>query len=129
MDHYCQGDCFLGEAFLETPHRLAVSLRDLSDVLGGRQVALARELTKLNEEIWRGSLPEASEYFKAPRGEFVIVVAGRAASKPRWTQAELLAAIRKRAKAGETPAQLAARLSTQSGWPRREIYKLSTRGN
>jgi len=115
--------------FLETPHRLADSLRDLSAVFGDRQVALARELTKLHEEIWRGSLHEALEYFKAPRGEFVIIVAGRAATRARWTRAELLAALRKRARAGETPAQYAARLSAESGWPRREIYKLATREN
>ncbi len=116
--------------FLESPHRLPDSLRDLSEVLGDRQVALARELTKLHEEIWRGSLVEAVDYFKAPRGEFVIVVGGRPAeSRARWTQAQLLSAIKKLMKAGEPPADLAAQLSTQSGWPRREIYKLATRGD
>jgi len=116
--------------FLESPHRLLDSLRDLSAILGDRQVALARELTKLHEEIWRGSLLEAMDYFKAPRGEFVIVVGGRpAASRTRWTQAELLAAIRRHANAGGSPAELAAQLSAKSGWPRREIYRLATRGN
>ncbi len=115
--------------FLETPHRLVDSLRDLSEVLGDRRVALARELTKLHEEIWRGGLLEAMDHFKAPRGEFVIIVAGQAAaSTPRWTQPQLVAAVRKHMRAGEAPAELAARLAAQSGWPRREVYRLATRG-
>jgi 16S rRNA (cytidine1402-2'-O)-methyltransferase len=116
--------------FLESPHRLLDALRDMSEVLGDRQVALARELTKLHEEIWRGRLLEAPGFFKTPRGEFVLVVGGwGATSSRRWTQTELLAAIRIRGKAGEPPAKLAAQLSTQSGWPRREVYKLATRRN
>ncbi len=115
--------------FLEAPHRLAESLRDLSDSLGDRRVALARELTKLHEEIWRGSLAEAIDHFKAPRGEFVIIVDGRTGTpSTRGTQPRLLAAIRQRARAGLGPADLAAQLSRQSGWPRREIYRLATRG-
>ncbi len=115
--------------FLETPHRLTDSLADLSEVLGDRRVALARELTKLHEEIWRGSLREAMDHFSGPRGEFVIVVAGRAdAPSVRWTQPQLAAAVQKRLRAGDAPSELAARLSGQSGWPRREIYKLATRG-
>ncbi len=115
--------------FLETPHRLVDSLADLSEVLGDRRVTVARELTKLHEEIWRGSLHEAMDHFSAPRGEFVIVVAGQAdAPRGRWTQPQLAAAVKKRLQAGDAPSELAARLSTRSGWPRRQIYKLATRG-
>lgn len=116
--------------FLESPHRLVDALRDLSETLGNRQAALAREMTKVHEEIWRGGLLEAVDSFKTPRGEFVIVVGGRtAASQARWAEAELLAAIRRQAKAGRSPAELAAKLAPQSGWPRRDIYKLATRGD
>jgi 16S rRNA (cytidine1402-2'-O)-methyltransferase len=113
--------------FLETPHRLLDSLEDLAGILGGRQIALARELTKLHEEIWRGSLDEARRYFKAPRGEFVLVIEGKMKDeKERWAEGKLLAAIRREIKAGETPSALAAKLAEESGWPRREIYKLTT---
>ncbi len=115
--------------FLETPHRLADSLRDLAQVLGDRRVALARELTKVHEEIWRGGLYEALKRVETPRGEFVIVVAGYApAAAARWTENQLLAAVKKQMQAGAAPAELAARLSAESGWPRREIYRLATRG-
>src|SRR5512138_2339207 len=62
--------------FLEAPHRLQAGLRDMQTTLGDRQIAVARELTKLHEEIWRGSIAEAMEHFTEPRGEFVLVVEG-----------------------------------------------------
>jgi len=63
----------------EAPHRIERTLTDLAAVLGAdRQVAMCRELTKLYEQIWRGSLEQASAYCQevAPRGEYVLVVAG-----------------------------------------------------
>ena len=54
--------------FYEAPHRLAATLADLSAVLGGwRRVAVARELTKLHEEVWRGHLHEAAAWAEEPR--------------------------------------------------------------
>ncbi len=110
--------------FLETPHRLNESLRDLEAGLGDRPMAVARELTKLHEEIWRGRISEAQSYFRDPRGEFTLVVAGRpAAESEPWTEKKLLAAIRRGVKTGLPPAQLAAQLSKESGWKRRDIYE------
>lgn len=63
----------------EAPHRLARTLADLVGVCGGeRRVALARELTKLHEEVWRGSLDGACRWVvdQPPRGEFVVVLDG-----------------------------------------------------
>jgi 16S rRNA (cytidine1402-2'-O)-methyltransferase len=113
--------------FLEAPHRLLDSLTDLADLLGDRQVAVARELTKLHEEIWRGALREAGQHFPEPRGEFVLVVGGQTATTvSRWTREQLLASVEEQIGAGMAPAALAARLSAESGWPRRDIYKLAT---
>jgi 16S rRNA (cytidine1402-2'-O)-methyltransferase len=66
---------------LESPQRLASTLGDLAARAPGREVVVCRELTKLHEEVWRGSASEAAERFSAVqvRGEVVIVVAGRAA--------------------------------------------------
>ncbi len=114
--------------FLEAPHRLVESLQDLAGILGDRQAAVGRELTKLHEEIWRGPLTEAAGHFSSPRGEFVIVVAGRGPNlQIRWSEPQLRASIRQLLGAGAPPAELAAQLATKSGWPRREIYKLATR--
>jgi len=63
--------------FLETPHRLLDSLEDLDAILGDRQIALARELTKLHEEIWRGKPATRAGISNQPAREFVLVVAGK----------------------------------------------------
>ena len=112
--------------FLETPHRLQDSLRDLHLALGDRRIAVARELTKVHEELWRGSISSAAEHFHEPRGEFVLVVEGNT-NPPggKWTEEELLSAIREELDAGETPSALAAKLVDQSGWHRRDIYALT----
>jgi 16S rRNA (cytidine1402-2'-O)-methyltransferase len=65
--------------FYESPHRIARTLRELADALGaGRPAAVSREITKLHEETRRGTLGELRAHFEthAPRGEFVVVIAG-----------------------------------------------------
>jgi len=59
----------------ESPHRLRRTLKELADLYGpGHKVAVVRELTKLHEEVFRGSLEEALDHFQTPRGEFVLVL-------------------------------------------------------
>lgn len=63
--------------FYEGPHRIAATLRDAREILGERQAVVARELTKLHEEIARGSLSELAERFssaESARGEMVLVI-------------------------------------------------------
>lgn len=69
----------------ESPHRILASLADAADVLGDRPAALARELTKLHEEVLRGRLSEIAANLAtrpAIKGEMVLVVAGASASEP-----------------------------------------------
>ncbi len=61
--------------FYESPHRLLVTLEALREVLGDREAVIGREMTKLHEEVFRGTLTGAIEHFQSPRGEFTIVVA------------------------------------------------------
>ena len=60
----------------ESPHRLQSSLKDLSEILGQRRIAICRELTKVHEEIWHGTFEEAIRHFLKPRGEFTLVIEG-----------------------------------------------------
>jgi 16S rRNA (cytidine1402-2'-O)-methyltransferase len=64
--------------FYEAPHRLLKTLEELLDKLGDRRLSVARELTKHYEEIWRGSLSSALDYFRqnSPLGEFTLVLEG-----------------------------------------------------
>jgi len=113
--------------FLESPHRLLAALKDLEFSLGDRQVAVARELTKLHEEIWRGSISAAIEHFtqNEPRGEFTLVVAGKTKSdKQKWTEDKVMIAVKFGLKFGESPSALAKRVAQESGWERREVYNL-----
>ncbi len=60
----------------ESPHRIIVTLEALLEVLGDRETVIGREMTKLHEEIFRGTLTEAIDHFEKPRGEFTIVAEG-----------------------------------------------------
>jgi 16S rRNA (cytidine1402-2'-O)-methyltransferase len=111
--------------FLEAPHRLLAALADLHSVLGDRPVAVARELTKQHEEIFRGLLSAAIAHFTArpPRGEFTLVVGGLSAAPEPWTDERLHQAIQAGLAAGAAPSQLAKTLAAASGWPRRAVYQ------
>lgn len=112
--------------FLETPHRLLASLADLEAALGDRQVAVARELTKLYEEIFRGTLHQAYAHFtsQAPRGEFTLIVAGAGKEEKQWSHERLRDVLLEHIRRGDPPSQVASQLAAQSGWPRGEIYRL-----
>ena len=107
----------------ESPRRVAATLARLRDVLGDRPACVARELTKLHEEVARGSLGELAAKFSAgARGEVTIVVGGRPRESATGTAPDLDAAIRVRLASGETTREIASRLAAQCGVPRREVY-------
>lgn len=112
--------------FLEAPHRLLASLKDLRQILGNREAAITRELTKRFEEIVRGTLDEAIAHFhqQPPRGEFTLVIAGKPANQDDWNEARIREALIKGLAEFEAPAQLASRLAQLSGWPRRKVYEM-----
>ena len=108
----------------EAPHRLKASLQDMSEILGDRRVVVCRELTKLYEEIYRGTLSEAVAHFDRPRGEFTLVVEGAA---PVSGAADLEGAIRKLRElkeAGTTVKEATAQISIEYSLSRRQIYDL-----
>ena len=113
----------------EAPHRLGRTLADLAAVCGAdRPLALGRELTKLHEEIWRGTLGAAVDWATAhePRGELVIVLAG--APMPDAASAEdVESAVRARLEAGDTARDAAAAVATGLGVPKRQAYEIAIR--
>ena len=111
--------------FLESPHRIIDSLEDLLAILGDRPICVAREMTKLFEEYWRGPLSGALEYFKSRevRGEFTLVVAGnQTVDSGRWTEEELLAAIKRELENSKSAKEISSELAEQSGWNKKEVY-------
>lgn len=112
--------------FLETPHRLREALRDMLDVFGDRPIAVARELTKMYEEVYRGSISESLAHFteQEPRGEFTLVVGGQVAQPGGpWSDEQLERALLAGIDEGRPAAQLASDIAAQSGWARRTIYR------
>lgn len=111
----------------EAPHRLAATLADLVGACGAaRPVAVARELTKLFEEVWRGDLAGALAWAGAsePRGEYVIVLGGaqRAAGPDRAAIARALRAARE---AGATTRAAVDAVAEELGVSRRRVYEVA----
>jgi 16S rRNA (cytidine1402-2'-O)-methyltransferase len=113
----------------EAPHRLARTLADLTEACGPeRRVAVARELTKLHEEVWRGSLGDALAWVgaAAPRGEIVVVLEGAPAAGPPDDGA-VVDALRHELTSGATARDAARAVAARLGVPRRRVYELATR--
>ncbi|MFC1941682.1 16S rRNA (cytidine(1402)-2'-O)-methyltransferase [Chloroflexota bacterium] len=73
---------------LESPHRMGAAMNDILFTLGDRKIVICRELTKLHEEVFRGTVSEAIKHFTEPRGEFTLVIEGKGAKgKPVLTEA------------------------------------------
>lgn len=113
--------------FYEAPHRLVATLRDLLEAYGERQVVIARELTKLHEELRRESLAEALAHFQAvaPRGEFVLILAGKPVTTPRLTTDDARDILREQLAAGRAPAAAAKETARLTGHPRDELYAMA----
>lgn len=120
--------------FLEAPRRLAATLADMAEALGARPAAVARELTKLHEEVRRGSLAELAAHYRAagaPRGEAVVVVAppeARAGGETRGQDGDpeedaALDTRLRRALARGSVRDAAAQVAAATGLPRRRVYR------
>jgi 16S rRNA (cytidine1402-2'-O)-methyltransferase len=112
----------------EAPHRMARTLADLAASLGGdRRVAIGRELTKMHEEVWRGTLDDAVAHVDEvePRGEHVVVVDGAPELEPA-TDDELLGAVQRRVADGLSTRDAAAEVARAYDVPKRRVYDLAT---
>ncbi len=113
----------------ESPHRLCKSLVDIEAVLGDRPLAVCRELTKLHEEVWRGTTAEARAHFNVvkPRGEFTLVIGGAPEGRERWGEGRVRAALDELLVQGVPRPAAARRVAAASGWSRAEVYALGLR--
>lgn len=111
--------------FHEAPHRLRSALADMAEVLGDRPVALCRELTKLHEETVRTTLAQAAAYYAAnePRGEYVLVVAGRPRQyQPQLTLEEGVERVLRLREGGMKMKDAVRQVSDDTGLSRNELY-------
>ena len=110
----------------EAPHRVRATLREAVGVFGPRRIAVCRELTKLHQEVFRGTIDEAAAHFAEPRGEFTLVIEGAEEGAGAGDDAveaagRLLTSL---AGAGVTGKDAVAQAVAAFGVPRRAAYRL-----
>ncbi|WP_368182365.1 16S rRNA (cytidine(1402)-2'-O)-methyltransferase [Anaerotruncus rubiinfantis] len=112
--------------FYEAPHKLLSTLQDMLSVLGDRRVTLARELTKIHEEIRRTTLLQAVEYYtvNTPKGEFVLVLEG---AQPKTEEVpelpEAVGMVRALTDGGMSLSDAAREVARQTGYKKGVLYK------
>jgi len=117
--------------YFESPHRAAASLAALADVMPGRRAVLARELTKLHEEVVRGTVEDVAEQIgerTSLKGEVVLLVGPPLARvRARANESELQAMIDALVSEGVSKSEAVKRVSAQTGVPRSEVYDVAHR--
>jgi 16S rRNA (cytidine1402-2'-O)-methyltransferase len=112
----------------EAPHRLEKTLVDLSGACGDdRRVALTRELTKMHEEVWRGSLAEAVAHSRAvaPRGEYAIVIAPAVNTEVEVTDEEIVRELAARTANGLSKRDAIDEVTAAFGVARKRVYAIA----
>ncbi|MFC1860436.1 16S rRNA (cytidine(1402)-2'-O)-methyltransferase, partial [Chloroflexota bacterium] len=108
---------------LESPHRLLAALKDILFVLGDRRVAVCRELTKIYEEVFRGTISQAIEHFTEPRGEFTLVVEGKKEKdKPQLTE-DIEKQLHNMSLSGIAAKEAIVKMAGETGLSRKELYR------
>ena len=114
--------------FYEAPHKLLSTLKDMQSVFGDRNIVVVKELTKIHETSWRGTLSEAVDYHteNPPKGEYVLVLDGEQEQKNenRDPMEEALSIAKELMENGK-PASMAAKEAAKlTGCTKGDIYKL-----
>ena len=112
----------------ESPYKLLQTLEDLAKMLGGnRKIVLARELTKLHEEFWRGTVGQAIIYYQnnQPKGEFTLVIAGAEPELPVLSENTIKQELQELFAQGISRSQASRQLSQKINLSRRKIYQIA----
>lgn len=111
--------------FYEAPHRICDTLSAMLSVFGNREICLARELTKLHEEVVNTTLSDAVNNFKEnePRGEYVIIVSGAKQETSTLTLEDAIKLAKDYVNQGSSPTAAAKAAALESGFRKGDIYK------
>ncbi len=119
--------------FYESPHRIKVMLKDLKEILGNRKAVIARELTKIHQEIKRGYINQIIEFYEEnnPRGEFVVLIEGISSeekenqTKNKWEELSIKDHILLYIEEGMDKKEAVKKVSKEREIPKREVYEFS----
>jgi 16S rRNA (cytidine1402-2'-O)-methyltransferase len=114
--------------FYESPHRLRESLVTILETLGEtREITIARELTKMHEEFWRGTVSDAVAAYQTrePKGEYTIVIAGATPIVTTTSSEDIRIALKDLLAQGISPSQASKQLAQELGMSKRDIYQIS----
>jgi 16S rRNA (cytidine1402-2'-O)-methyltransferase len=108
---------------LEAPHRLRAALNDILLILGDRQIAVCRELTKVHEEVFRGNISQAITHFTEPRGELTLVIEGKGEKSKAQLSEDIEQQLRHMYLSGATAREAIAKVAKETGVSRKELYR------
>jgi len=108
---------------LESPHRLLAALNDILLTLEDRKVAVCRELTKVHEEVFRGTISQAIKHFTEPRGEFTLVIEGKREKDKTQLTEDIERQLHYMYRSGVTAKEAIARVGGETGLSRKELYR------
>ena len=108
---------------LEAPHRVEDSLKDMLSVLGDRRIAACRELTKMHEEIFRGTISEALAHFTEPKGEFTLVIEGNKVESSKQLTTDIIKKLHDLRASGVSAKEAIETMMVETGLTKRELYR------
>lgn len=109
---------------LEAPHRLLQTLEDIGEAVPGRELVICRELTKLHEEVFRGTAESAISYFQQPRGEFVILIEAAPEQDREITDEQIVESAKQVLGGGLTGKSAVQQVIKETGAPRSRVYPI-----
>ena len=113
----------------EAPHRLNATLSDIAVILGDRRLTVCRELTKLYEEVFRGTADQALKHFREPRGEFTVVIEGGVTSEENESEELLRGELERIQRKGVVGKEAVIRVAESLGIPKNRVYRVWREAN